>query len=75
MSTQRMAFSSSGNWLASAHFDNSICVWNMKTFSKVKALSGHQKAVINLLWTDDEKRLLTFDQSSLLKIWDQKSGF
>ncbi|XP_065868659.1 WD repeat-containing protein 26 homolog [Euphorbia lathyris] len=72
-----LQFSHNGKYLASASKDQTAIVWEIKEDGVVSlkhTLKGHQKAVLTISWSPDDKQLLTCGQEEVIRRWDASSG-
>jgi WD40 repeat protein len=52
----------------------SLIVWDMKTGTPLKTLTGHNKSVDAVVITSDGKQIVSGSNDSTIKIWDIESG-
>lgn len=79
-----IAFSDDGNLIAASHIGLTqkqdaylyvrTIVWEMKTGRQLFALEGHRFDVDGLLFTRDNRYLLTGSVDQTIKFWDMKTG-
>ncbi|XP_078439813.1 transducin family protein / WD-40 repeat family protein [Wolffia australiana] len=70
-------FSNDGKYLASSSSDKSAIVWEVHEDGEVSLkhrLSGHQKPVLMVAWSPDDRLLLTCGMEEVVKCWDVSSG-
>lgn len=71
-----IAFSPSGQWLASASKDGTAAIWDVATRSVKHELVGHTDAVGFLAWSPDDTCLLTCgnEDDHSIKLWETATG-
>jgi WD40 repeat protein len=69
-----LAFSPSGNLLASSHEDGVIQVWNLETGMTAFSLVGHSDAVWSLVFSLDGRMLISASLDHTIRAWDVESG-
>ncbi|KAM7276680.1 hypothetical protein ACFE04_018546 [Oxalis oulophora] len=72
-----LQFSHSGKYLASSSKDQTAILWEVTEHGQVKLkhkLSGHQKPVLSVSWSPDDKQLLTCSDEESIRRWDVSSG-
>ncbi len=68
-----VAFSSSGQWVATASYDRRISVFNIATLTPKHMLKAHSAPVMKLQFLS-QHRLLSIDKNSKAIIWDIYTG-
>uniref|UniRef100_A0A1D1Y0T8 WD repeat-containing protein 26 n=1 Tax=Anthurium amnicola TaxID=1678845 RepID=A0A1D1Y0T8_9ARAE len=71
-------FSNSGKYLASSSNDRSAIIWEVYEDGEVSLkhrLTGHQKPVLMVAWSPDDRLLLTCGMEEVVKCWDVNSGY
>lgn len=68
------AFSADFRWLASAGFDNSIKIWDVKTGRDRLTLSGHKGTVWYVAFSSDGRWLASASGDNTVKLWDIETG-
>ena len=68
-----VAFSDSGQWIATGSYDRSINLLNMATMKHPKKLRGHNSAVIKIIFLPDAK-MLSIDKEGGLILWSVNDG-
>ncbi|KAJ4897341.1 transducin family protein / WD-40 repeat family protein [Raphanus sativus] len=67
-------FSYNGKYLASSSKDNSAIIWEINAeggeFSRKHKLEGHEKPVVLVLWSPDDKQVVTCGENEVIKRWD-----
>ncbi|KAJ6843551.1 WD repeat-containing protein 26-like isoform X1 [Iris pallida] len=71
-----LQFSNNGKYLASASHDKSAIIWEVQDglISLKHTLSGHQKPVLMVTWSPDDRALLTCGMDGVVRRWDVTSG-
>ncbi|NJN73030.1 MAG: TIR domain-containing protein [Limnothrix sp. RL_2_0] len=64
-----VAYSPSGNYIASASADNSVKLWD-KAGKELVVLPGHNDSVLAIAFSPDEKFVATGGVDQSIKIWD-----
>jgi hypothetical protein len=59
--------------LSGAH-DNTIRIWDVKTGTLIKILSGHSLEVHSLNYSPDGRRILSGSRDGTIRIWDAETG-
>jgi len=71
---EAVSFSSSGEILASGGDDNSIILWDTKSWKEVRRLKGHKDKVSTLTFSPNGKLLASGDSGSKVILWDAVTG-
>jgi len=78
----RVAFLDTSTWVSTvsfSHFSELIAIgdengliqlWNTNSWKPVSFLSGHNKGIIKLLFSEDDQQLLSLSADETIKIWD-----
>ncbi|XP_020270325.1 WD repeat-containing protein 26-like isoform X2 [Asparagus officinalis] len=72
-----LQFSNTGKYLASASNDKSAIIWEVHENGEVSlkhTLTGHQKPVLMVAWSPDDRELLTCGMEEVVRRWDVVSG-
>jgi WD40 repeat protein len=69
-----LAWQPHGRWLASAHFDHAVRLWDTVTGQEIATLQGHADEVDGLAWSPDGTRLASGSHDHTAKIWDTTGG-
>uniref|UniRef100_A0A1J3GBH0 WD repeat-containing protein 26 n=1 Tax=Noccaea caerulescens TaxID=107243 RepID=A0A1J3GBH0_NOCCA len=72
-----LQFSHNGKYLASSSKDQTAIIWEINADGHItlkQTLSGHQKPVIAILWSHDDRQVLTCGAEEVIKRWDVDSG-
>ena len=69
-----LAFSPSGNLLASGGGDRSIRLWDTSTGKEMNILRGHASQVSSVAFSPDGTRLVSASGDSTLYLWDTDTG-
>ncbi|KAM7271752.1 hypothetical protein ACFE04_030966 [Oxalis oulophora] len=70
-------FSHHGKYLASSSKDQTAIVWEVNDDGHLTLkhrLIGHQKPVLSVSWSPDDKQLLTCGEEEVIRCWDVISG-
>ena len=65
-----VVFSPDGKTLASTSRDTTICLWDVQTGTKLKALKGHARLVYTAVFSPDGKTLASGSSDGTLLLWD-----
>ena len=65
-----IAFSSNNNLLASAGWDNTIKLWDVKTGKEILSINAHTKGVNSVCFNSDDKMLASASFDKTIKLWD-----
>ncbi|CAN6974001.1 hypothetical protein Bca4012_000412 [Brassica carinata] len=72
-----LQFSHNGKYLASSSKDQTAIIWEIKAdgqFSLKHKLVGHQKPVTAILWSPDDRQVLTCGAEEVIRRWNVDSG-
>ncbi|XP_010456450.2 PREDICTED: WD repeat-containing protein 26-like [Camelina sativa] len=72
-----LQFSHNGKYLASSSKDQTAIIWEINADGKISlkhTLVGHQKPVIAILWSPDDRQVLTCGAEEVIRRWDVDSG-
>ncbi|CAN6822026.1 unnamed protein product [Brassica oleracea] len=73
-----LKFSNNGKYLASSSKDNTAIIWEInaegEAFSMKHKLEGHEKPVVEVLWSPDDQQVITCGENEVIKRWDVGSG-
>jgi len=64
-----IAFSSNGNWVATASYDKKVSLFNLATMTTKAKLKAHASPIVKLLFLGHEK-LVSADKNSTVIVWD-----
>ncbi len=70
---QSAQFSSDGNRIVTASYDNTAKVWDSKTGVELLSLKGHTNLVCSAQFSPDGNRIVTAGDNTA-KVWDAKTG-
>ena len=68
-----IAFSSNGNWIATASYDRKVSVFNLAMMKQKHSLKAHSKPVMNIKFIGNNK-LISIDKDSKAIVWDIYTG-
>lgn len=68
-----VAFSDSGQWIATGSYDRTINLLNIATMKQPMKLRGHSSAIISIIFLPEAK-LLSVDKEGVLIVWDIRNG-
>ncbi|MFC2089329.1 WD40 repeat domain-containing protein [Bacteroidota bacterium] len=71
---QSAQFSLDGNYIISHCWDNTVKLWDVRTFSEIKTFSGHTDQVWCAEITPDNKHIVSGSMDRTIIIWDVESG-
>ncbi|ORX79866.1 WD40 repeat-like protein [Basidiobolus meristosporus CBS 931.73] len=69
-----VAFSHSGEYVASGSKDKSVIIWSVEKKHAVHTLTEHSDAVCYLAWSPDDTMLLTCCNDGGVTLWDIRTG-
>lgn len=69
-----IAFSPDGTELASASFDHSVRLWDMKTYATIKEHHHHSDFVYAVAFSPDGKRLVSASKDRTVQLLDKDTG-
>ncbi|WP_372425601.1 toll/interleukin-1 receptor domain-containing protein [Salinarimonas chemoclinalis] len=72
--TLALSFDPEGRYLASAHTDATVRLWDARTGESLRILRGHTGPVFELAFSADGKRLTTSALDYHARIWDVATG-
>ena len=73
-SVNAVVFSSDGQRLASASYDDTIKIWDAASGQCLETLEGHSVSVNSVVFSSDGQRLASASGDRTIKIWDAASG-
>ncbi len=65
-----VAFSPSGDTLASSSWDSSVRLWDLKTEKNVRTFIGHEDYVLGLAYSQNGQYILSGGRDTEARIWD-----
>jgi WD40 repeat protein len=69
-----VVLSPDGKWLASASHDQTVIVWDTKTWRKFCTLQGHTDQVLDLTFSPDSQRLASAGRDHTARVWEMNKG-
>lgn len=69
-----VAFSPDGSQLASASFDHSVRLWDVKTFASLKEYHHHSDFVYAVAFSPDGKRLVSASKDRTVQLFDKETS-
>ncbi|XP_068656938.1 WD repeat-containing protein 26 homolog [Aristolochia californica] len=72
-----LQFSNNGRYLASSSNDRSAIIWEVNedgTVVERHTLTGHQKPILTVAWSPDDRQILTCGMEESIRRWDVISG-
>lgn len=69
-----IAFSPHGTLLASAHYDQSIRIWDVAQGHMVHVLQGHRASVESIAWSPDGQLLVSGSRDKTVRLWEVMTG-
>ncbi len=69
-----LSFSPDGQQLASASFDQSVRLWDMKTHATLKEYHHHSDFVYAIAFSPDGKRLVSASKDRTVQLFDKETG-
>ncbi|MBA4017942.1 MAG: hypothetical protein C0483_12275 [Pirellula sp.] len=70
----QVAWSPDGARLASAGWDQTICIWNVADKRSPLRLLGHGSEVLSVSWSPDGRHLASAGRDQTVRIWDADIG-
>jgi len=71
---QNAFFSSDGKFIISHGWDNTVKIWDVKTFSEIRTLKGHTDQVWSAAISHDNKFIASGSMDRTFIIWDVETG-
>jgi len=69
-----ICFNNTGDLLASCGWDNTVRLWDMKTYTEKQVFRGHEDNVWTVKFSPDEKYLISGGMDATMIIWDVQTG-
>lgn len=73
-SVNAVAFSPDGSTLASASFDNTVKLWDVKSGAEIRTLNEHENWVLSVAFSPKGDILASSSYDKIIIIWDRNSG-
>ena len=67
-------FTHNGEILASAGFDGGVCFSDAHTLGAIREFKAHSEEITNLIFSPDDRYVMTFGYDDFSRIWDVASG-
>lgn len=65
-----VAFSANGEWLASAHGDGSVLLWEVATARATHVFRRHESIVVGIAFSSDGLTLASASYDNTIRLWD-----
>lgn len=62
------------SYAASGSADKTVCVWHVREGKLLHSLAGHHAPVLAVFALSDSRRLLSVDESAVVREWDWRTG-
>jgi len=72
--TGSMVFSLDGHLLASPSLDNTISIWDVTDWHKLRTLAGHHGFVFPMTFSSDGRLLASASDDNTIRLWDVATG-
>ena len=72
-SVNSAVFSSDGKQIASASYDNTVKIWDVKTGKLVDTMTGHSAGVASVAFSPDNRLIASASYDSTIRIWNKES--
>ncbi len=69
-----VTFSSDGQWLVSASYDETIKLWSVETGECLQTFFGHRGPIISAKFSHDNRFIISVGVDRSLKVWDIQTG-
>src|SRR3712207_4503941 len=70
-----VAVSPDGSTLATASFDNTIKLWDLKSGKEKSTLKGHTSPVYSVVFSPDGNLLASGGADNTIRVWDKEGKF
>lgn len=68
-----MRFCMGGDAMAVGSGSGTITIWNLDTKKRLKRFKGHKSTIVSILFSQDEKYMLSTSRKHIAKLWDVQS--
>jgi len=72
--TMSVAFSPDGRWLASAHYDGTVRIWDVVIGESLQELKGHSGRVLSVAFSPNGRHLASGSGDHTTRLWDAAMG-
>ncbi|MGB0715645.1 MAG: protein kinase domain-containing protein [Phycisphaerae bacterium] len=69
-----VAYSPDGDLVASGGYDNTACIWDLKSSKLIHRLEGHEEVVTGVAFSPDQQLLATSAANASVYVWDVTNG-
>jgi len=69
-----VAFSPNGQYLASAHEDHTVRIWDIASRKEIHRFTGHTGIVWSVAFSPDGQRLASASMDQTIRLWDPTTG-
>jgi len=68
-----VAYSPDGRYIVSGSRDNTIKVWDARTYKEVETLRGHNRWVYSVAYSPDGRYIVSGSEDATIKVWDART--